>query len=247
MDIEQQGASRFNRGMVTGMPVLADALRRMNAAGGHDAIDLVAFMSARFPVVRRLVGAAAFRELIREIACERHSHCSAAAGYADSFPRFLRSKGHAASIEYVSDVADLELARVRAERAAHARPLAAEAWLPSCPTQCDQLRLRLHPSVVLVESRFPVVTVWSGYRRRKRAGVLKRWRAESALVVRPFVAVDVWRLPQGGHGFIRALSEGQAVGPAVAIATETAASFDVAEGLALLAETHAVVGIQHIS
>jgi hypothetical protein len=49
------------------------------------------------------------------------------------------------------------------------------------------------------------------------------------LVARPFLEVEVRRLPPGGYAFLCALSEGKNVARAAEIATEVAAKFDVVQ------------------
>jgi hypothetical protein len=63
-------------------------------------------------------------------------------------------------------------------------------------------------------------------------------------VTRPFLEVEVRRLPPGGYAFLRALSEGQTVATAVGFATEATPKFEAASNLALLENANVVVGIQ---
>ena len=104
------------------------------------------------------------------------------------------------------------------------------------------LRVVLHPSVCLVQSRFPIVTIWES--SQTGDGMIDRWGCEAALVARPFLEVEVRRLPPGGYAFLHALSEGQMVATAVAIATDATPKFEVGSNLALLREANAVVAIQ---
>ena len=64
----------------------------------------------------------------------------------------------------------------------------------------------LHPSVALVKSRFPIVTVWESNLGDGDGAMISRWCPEFALVARPFLDVEVWRLSAGGHAFIGALT-----------------------------------------
>ena len=64
------------------------------------------------------------------------------------------------------------------------------------------------------------------------------------MVARPFLKVEVGRLPPGGYAFIRALSEGQTVASAGAIANDLTSEFDVACGLGLIEDAKVVVGVQ---
>jgi hypothetical protein len=68
-------------------------------------------------------------------------------------------------------------------------------------------------------------------------------RAEAALVARPFLKVQVRRLPPGGYTFLRALSEGQTVAIAVRAATAATCKFEMASNLSFLIDANVIVGI----
>jgi hypothetical protein len=108
------------------------------------------------------------------------------------------------------------------------------------------LRVALHPSVYLVQSRFPIVTAWENNQTSDGDGMIERWAAEAAIVVRPFLEVEVRRLPTGGYAFLRALSEGKTVATAVGIATEVVPKFDVVSSLRLIGDLKVIVVIQEV-
>ena len=137
----------------------------------------------------------------------------------------------------------LEMVRRRARRAADVRPLAAETLLSLRDGWLNGLYLTLHPSVGLVQSRFPIVTIWENNQSDGESGIIERWSAETALVARPFLEVEVRRLPPGGYTFLRVLSEGQTVAIAVRAATAATCEFEVASNLALLMDANVIVGI----
>jgi NADH:ubiquinone reductase (H+-translocating) len=64
--------------------------------------------------------------------------------------------------------------------------------------------------------------------------MIERWRAESALVARPFDKVEVRRIPPGGYPFVRALSQREMVSAAIDAAVAAAPHFDIAVNLAFL-------------
>jgi hypothetical protein len=106
------------------------------------------------------------------------------------------------------------------------------------------LRVALHPSVCLVQSRFPIVTTWEINYTDDDSGRIERWVAEAALVTRPLFKLEVRRLASGGYSFLHALSEGETVATAVRIATETTPEFDVLPTLKLIEKAKAVIAIQ---
>ena len=74
--------------------------------------------------------------------------------------------------------------------------------------------------------------------------MIERWRAEEALVARPFAEVEVRRLPPGGHAFIDALSQGQTIAAAIKAGVAAAPDFDSGANLAFLIGANVVVGIR---
>jgi hypothetical protein len=201
-------------------------------------------LAARYPVIRRLVGELSFRVAARRFILEHPLGGMAPNGFGDEFPHFIRSLGNAACIEYVADVAELERLQHKARYAPHVRPFAALALSSLQPDSLGGLRVALHPSVCLMQSRFPIVTAWENNQAKNGNGMIERWAAEAAIVARPFFEVEVRRLPPGDYAFLRALSEGKTVATALGIATEVVPKFDVVSSLRLIDDLKVVVGIQ---
>ena len=224
--------------------VLAGMARRTDdrVLARRDRTSPIDLLAARYPVTRRLVGAPSFRIAARRFILNEPPSAPIPRSYGDSFPRFIRSLGNAACIEYVADVAELEMLRHKAKHAAHAQPSGAPALSSLRAERLRELRIFPHPSVCLVQSRFPIVTIWET-NRNDRDGMIEQWVAEAAVVARPLLKVEVRRLPFGGYAFLSALSKGKTVATAAEIATAVSPKFDVASNLALLDDAKVVVGI----
>jgi hypothetical protein len=209
----------------------------------RDRLRTVELLAARYPVIRRLVGELSFRVVARRFILNRPASGMVPNSFGN-FPYFIRSSGNAACIEYVADVAELEMLQHKSRFARHIRPLAALA-LSSLPEErLKRLRIVLHPSVCLLQSRFPIVAAWENHQTNDGDGMIDRWVAEAAIVARPFLEVEVRRLPAGGCDFLRALSEGKTVAVAARIATKTTPSFDIASNLKLIEDTKLAIDIQ---
>jgi Putative DNA-binding domain len=206
-------------------------------------VALVNALAARYPVVRRMAGEESFRMAAHRFVMAEPPGSPILPRYGETFPRFLRNLGRGASCEYLADIAELEMACGRAGRAADASPIEAQALAPLATERLDRLRVRLHPSVSLVASRFPIVTIWQANRSDDGDGMIDRWRPEAALVARVSGEVAVRRLPAGGHAFLAALLEGATMAAAAKAGTADAAGFDLAANLAVLFESRIVVGI----
>jgi Putative DNA-binding domain len=203
----------------------------------------IELLAVRYPVVRRLVGELSFRTVARRF-IRSHPPGGVPRSFGDNFPHLIPGLGNAACIEYVAEVAEVEMLQHKARYAKHVQPLAASAFSSLQAERLSGMRVVLHPSVYLVQSRFPIVTAWENNQTSDGNGMIERWVAEAAIVARPFHKVEIRRLPPGGYAFLRALSEGKTVANAAEIATETAPKFDVVSSLRLIEDAKVVVGIQ---
>jgi hypothetical protein len=209
-----------------------------------DRPEPIELLAARYPVIRRLVGELSFRVVARRLIRSHQPSGAIPDSFGDDFPDFIRSLGNAACIEYVADVAELEMLQHKARYAQHVRPLAALALSSLQAESLCGLRVVLHPSVLLVQSRFPIVTTWENNQANDGDDIIERWVGEAAIVARPFLKVEVRRLPPGGYAFLRAISEGKTVATAARIATESTSSFDLVFNLKLIEDTKLAIGIQ---
>jgi hypothetical protein len=204
----------------TGVPAPIDAARRLRArASRHFGCDIIGFVRAQ------------------------PSHLSTVLHFGEAFPGYLRSLGRAVSFEYLADVAEIEAARARAMRSADARPIGRAALASLSSSRMRELGVLLHPSVSLVASRFPIVTVWAANQVGDSDGVVPQWGPQAALVARPFLDVDVVPLSAGGYAFLRQLVDGAPLAAALAAATVCDPASDPAAYLRLLIEANIVVGV----
>jgi hypothetical protein len=115
----QHGLRHFEPGALASF-----SARSVKSLNGDDSLAAAAVVSpiealvARFPVVRRLAGDESFLAMARRFVASEPPRTSTLHQYGDTFPRFLRRQGKSASIEYVADIAELEMAWSKACRAA---------------------------------------------------------------------------------------------------------------------------------
>jgi hypothetical protein len=210
------------------------AVYRNNVMSG-----LIKVLAARFPVVRRLLGEESFLEKVRRFIAAEPPRSPLLLDYGDAFPEFLRRFGD--DIGCIADVADLEVARGKAYHAADAAALPPRAFAALPAERLAGLRLSLHPSVSLLQSRFPIVSVWHAHQEPADARS-RQPRPEAALIARPMLEVEVWNLPPGGFAFLTALSRAATMAEAAEAAMDTAADFDLAVNLAVLIQANIVIG-----
>lgn len=207
---------------------------------------LIRAVAARYPVVRKLLWDDAFRRAAHLYVTSEPPRSPVMLEYGDSFPRFLRGIGRCAASDYLADVAELEAARTRAYHAADATPLSRDAFAALAPEDLPDLRVRLHPSLTLLESRFPVVGIWQANRQDREEGndnMLREWKPECALIARPRFLVEVRPLSAGVHAFIAALAEGRTVVSAIAQGMANQPGFNLGECFSALVAADIATGL----
>jgi hypothetical protein len=127
-----------------------------------------------------------------------------------------------------------------ATNSADAEPLTASEFSDLDPQSIGTLRLTLHPSLQVLRSPYPVVTIWAMNAGEIELGPVDPAAAEDALVLRPRLDVAVRALPPGGAAFLLALANGATLTEAAANAASDDARFDLTANLAGLVGSGAV-------
>ncbi len=201
---------------------------------------LINAVSVRYPVVRKLLWDDAFNRVAHQYVVSEPPRSPVLLQYGESFPKFLRGIGRGAAAYYLADVAEIESARTRAYHAIDAAPLSREAFNAVPTDEWPELHIALQPSVALLKSDFPVVSIWRT-NLYANDNALDVWKPECALVARPHLEVEVRIISTGVYEFIAALARGQIVGAAVATASAKAPDFDLAECFNVLISADLVV------
>lgn len=220
-------------------PEGADPERRFAVYRNNVVVGLVRALEARFPVIVRLVGEEFFRAMAQVYVTQDPPRSPILFRYGSSFPDFISGFPPAGEIPYLADVARLELARGRAYHAADARSISADAFASLDADGLAVTGIRFHPSVELLTSPFPIVSIWQAHQREGEPR-LDKFGAEAALVLRPDLEVDVHLLPCGGYQFLSALQQGASLARAAAIAATEMPAFHAVRNLRMLIEARAV-------
>lgn len=206
-------------------------------------------LALAYPVLAQLVGEACFAQLAATFQDAHPSRSGDLSHIGRDFPAFIRdwSAALAASLPAAqvapaqpcfADVAALERAWQECLIAADAEPLATTALAAYPPEDWPALHLRLHPAVQLVDSPWPVVTIWRAHQSpatgsaddatpiRLDAG------GERALLRRVPDGAECLALSPAVFAWWRRIADGAPLEQALAAATETHPSFDPAAALA---------------
>jgi hypothetical protein len=218
--------------------------RRLNVHRNNVRAGLVRALASRFPVAEKIVGEAFFAAMAYAFIVLRPPISPILLGYGDDFAEFVEAYRPASELDYLPDVMRLEAARGRAYHAADLPPLEPAILANFDNDILPAVTLAFHPSVSVLCSVHPIVTIWAMNAGEIELSAIKIWLGEDALVVRPHLTVLVQRLPLGGAEFLTALMRGASLGVAVEAALAKADGFDLVANLAGLLRSGAVVGIK---
>ena len=230
----------------TAVPAFVRASTRRRAESGfavyrnNVSASLMNFIALRFPVVRAVVGDESFFERVRQFVLTHPPRSPVLLNYGGAFPGFIRDLGAEACFKYVADIAELELARARAYHAADSLPITPDAFASIATDRLGELRVSLHPSASLIVSRFPIVSVWQSNEVGAQE-TARSWGRESALIARPELEVEVWKLPPGGFAFLTSLAKGLTMAEAIAEGLRESNDFDLPANLSILIGARIVV------
>jgi len=203
------------------------AVHRNNMVAG-----LVSGLRERFPVVEKIVGEEFFAAMAGVFVRRCPPRSPLLAGYGDELADFLACFPPVRELPYLADVARLEAARTRAYHAPDVVSLNVAAFAVLAASEVDTVRLELHPSVEIVRSPHPIVTIWAMNTGEQKLAPIDDWRGEDALVARPHLQVEVRTLPAGGAAFLLALAGGARLDQAAARALLECGDFDLTLNLA---------------
>lgn len=206
-------------------------------------VSLIEALEHAFPAVHRIVGADFFRAMARAYVMFQPPRSPIMLDYGAGFPDFIRSFEPVALLPYLEDVARIERAWTEAYHAPEASPIDPSAFSAVAPDQLPAARLELHPSLRLVRSQFPALTIWQmNVGDGVPAPVDLAAGGEDALIVRPIADVEVRSIPRGSLEFIQALTDREPVLAALEAALIANPCFDLAANLCDLINAGGLVG-----
>ncbi len=195
-------------------------------------VALIEAVEAGYPAVRRIVGEEFFREASRCYATSDPPRSPVLLEYGGGFPEFLQSFEPAAGLPYLPDVARIEHAWLEAYHAPDVPSLDPAALARLGPTEAGAIRFTLHPSLRIVRSCYPALTIWRMNVADGIPGPIDLLAGgEDALAIRPEAEVEVRSLPAGGADFLDALGRGEPLAAAARLVLRAGSDDDLASHL----------------
>ena len=206
--------------------------------------SLTGALASRFPAAESIVGPDFFRAMARTFIEAHPPRSPVLLAYGDAFSEFVAAFKPARKLAYLADVMRLEAARGRAYHATDAPPLNPAILAAVDPDRLGDLVFVPHPSLAILSSPHPVVTIWAMNAGERPLAPIGEWRSEHALIARPHLIVEVTLLPPGGAAFFRQLATGATLAAAAETAISPDTCFDLSENLAELLRSGAFTAIR---
>lgn len=183
----------------------------------HDALAEV------YEAIRHVIGARAFMELARGYAERCRSHEANLSMVGRHLPAFLSTSSWQERLPFLRDLATLEW---RVQEAFHARertPLHPATLSAMAPEAWAQLRFMFQPSVSLVDSAWPIVSIWEARTQPREAiAIPLHGRPQCALVFRHGFSVRCEAVSPAQRLLLSGLLAGRSLGAVCAELAGTA-------------------------
>lgn len=223
----------------------APSARRFGVYRNNVIAGLSESLTIAYPAVCRIVGEEFFLAMARAYVVADPPRSPRLLEYGCGLPDFIESFPPSAKLPYLADVARIENAWKEAFHSVEAAPLPPAALAAIPEDRLAELRLQLHPSLRLVTSRYPALTIW---RMNVDGGIPApvdlASGGEDVLIVRPGAHVEMRLILPGGVAFIGKLAEGAALGEAAGAGFAAAPDFDLSVNLAALISAGAFCGYE---
>ncbi|MBQ4855798.1 putative DNA-binding domain-containing protein [Rhodanobacter sp. B2A1Ga4] len=204
---------------------------RLQVYGNAIASTQIETLRATYPAVRALVGEDFFEATAMRYRLHHPSTRGNLQAFGGAFAAFLATMPEAAAFAYLPDVAHLEWLRQQSALAAEASPLA-----PATLDDTPPLPWQLHPSVRLLASAHPVLTIWRYATAPEDERLQLDGRGEQVVLWRDGGEVAMTVLDAASFACIAALIDTRDLEAAHAAARAIDGAFDLAVCLRSLLE-----------
>jgi hypothetical protein len=172
-------------------------------------------LAETYPVVRRLVGEAFFREAAARFARAASSASGDLNLYGADFAAFIEGYAFARDLPYLPDVARLEWACHECFHGADAATLDFAALARVLPERYGEIRFALHPAVRLAASAHPVMALWEANQPERDGTPDRDAGPDHVLVRREGLAVRLRRVEAHEWRFLERLARGASLDAAI--------------------------------
>lgn len=218
-------------------------ISRFSVYRNNVVVSLIEALVDTYSATQELVGKDFFRTMARLFINTNLPLSPVLTFYGESFPDFIECFAPATSVPYLSDVARLELLRVRSYHAPDNVEFSTDT-ISQALAHTDQLPdliIEIHPSAKLLRSQYAVVSLWSAHQKIIDISGVDPYVPENALIVRPHLNVNVIQLDAGDSEFVAHLISKKSLGDAVKQVSAVHSNFNLASIISILIKSRAIL------
>ena len=225
-------------------PPGSTTLRRFGIYRNNHVAGLIDALTMTFPVLLKLVGVDFFNAAAAGYIRQYPPKIPVLLLYGETFGDYLDQLPAAKGVPYLGDMARFEWTRIFS---LNARDLTSITIQHLADTPADELTrcvLDLHPSVRLLESRWPVHDILRECIEGVAHPSVDMTEPARLLIARIEDDVVAWPIAEAGFILFSALSQGKLLGEAMILATQHDPDFDLSNALAFLFGNSLVAGLR---
>ncbi len=242
----------FVSAMLDAEPMLPDAFprdaqvhERFGVHRNTSRIGLTDTLRTAYPAVVNAVGDTYFEALAAEFIRAMPPRSPVMQEYSPALPEFIEGFPPLSAWPWLGDVGRIDWARREAHHAEDAVALTArQLQALSIDTLMNSLP-RLHPSLRMIESPHPALSLWFYQQSGGAMSTEIRWHAESVQVWRIGFEVKQRRLTTGEAVLRHELAGGRSFGDALHRTTERESHFDATSAITSLIVDGLIVALEH--
>lgn len=202
------------------------SLQRFNVYRNNFVVLNSDALADMYPVVKRLVGDAAFSVLATTYVRQFPPQERALLLYGENFPQFIAKLPELSSLPYLPDVARLEYLWTATYHAAEGETITKQEVASINADEFAGIRLVPHPSMHCIRSDYPIFRIWEANQNEEIEELISLDEGSSYIIlIRPRTEVEVREVSQGSYIFLCKLQEGDSIDSAYTSATQADASF----------------------
>lgn len=204
----------------------------------------IAALRTTYPAILALVGEAFFDETARGYRRAHPSRSGNLQVFGEAFAEYLAIVPGCRSLPYLPDVARLEWLRQRAVLAPTTAPISLEVLADAMHEVAGSVRIVLYPSVHLLDSRYPVLTIWNYALRPTDENLVLSNDGERVVLWRDDAEIAMDAVDPASFACIAALAQGLTLGEARSAAASLDDGFDFDACLESLVAHGLVIGLR---
>lgn len=220
------------------------APKRYSVYKNNVVVSYLDALAAAYPACKNLVGETFFNAIGRSYLQKVPPKSQLMILFGEGFSDFVKDYPPALQAPFLPDIAKLERAWRLAYHSADIAPISAEK-LGTLPTdELGEATITFLPSVALVRSGFPVFSLWHAATNQHSLDGIDPQHAETTLIVRPDLQVDVHNIAIEFAAPIQALLAGETLNRAAETGLIENSNFDFSAMLSLLIQTGSIANIK---